>query len=379
MWQLAKQNGVTLSSYIYSALVDATTWNDVTSAHPEVAEALGDLYRHLATSDVLVMSNGGKDDDAYLLQVARLAGVDTRVVNLGALAGGYMSPLFSAATALIGPSQYVAHKPAVLRNAGDLPIKVCHPVMDASRVLEAARSCCPPSEQKTFDGPTRVGTIPCGSPKGPFVDDGKGGNVGATADHDGELRPARFVMVGRISPEKTPSVFVRAVAVLQRRWVAGGGRERRAEGVVVGKGPLLKHMEGLARDLNASVRFPGFLSVDAVPCEVQQATALVLPSTGLETFGMVGPEAMLLGVPVVTFGFGGSGELVRHMENGILVAEPTPRALANALEMLVRDPVLRNRLGEQARLDALKALSLPEMVACHTDEIARLTNKKRKK
>lgn len=357
-----------MPALIYSVLVDATTWNDVISAHPEVARALEDLYLHLVTFDVLVMSNGGRDADAYLLQVARLARVDVRVVNLGALAGGYMSPLFSGATALIGPSHYVAHKPAVLRNAGGLPIKVCHPVMDAARVLDAARSCCPSSVWMP-DGTGRVGNISCESPKGHLVN-GEGGT--GAAGH-GELRPARFIMVGRVSPEKTPSVFVRAMAVLQRRWMGGAGRERGAEGVVVGKGSLLKHMETLARDLNASVRFSGFLSVDIVPCEVQQATALVLPSTGLETFGMVGPEAMLLGVPVVTFGFGGSGELVRHMENGILVAEPTPRALADALEMLARDPVLRDRLGEQARQDALRALSLPEMVACHADEFARLT------
>lgn len=141
---------------------------------------------------------------------------------------------------------------------------------------------------------------------------------------------------------------------------------------MVGKGPLRGHMEGLARDLNASVRFAGFLSIDAVPCEVQQATALVVPSISLETFGMVGPEAMILGVPLVTFGYGGTGELVRHMENGILVAEPTPRALADALELLASDTALRDRLGAQARLDALEALSLEDMVACHAEEFLAL-------
>ena len=84
---------------------------------------------------------------------------------------------------------------------------------------------------------------------------------------------------------------------------------------------------------------------------------------------MVGPEAMLLGVPLVTFGFGGTGELVRHMENGMVVAEPTPRALADALEVLANDSGFRDRLGAQARLDATRALSLPEMVACHADEL----------
>ncbi|CAN0081949.1 unnamed protein product [Ectocarpus sp. 8 AP-2014] len=87
---------------------------------------------------------------------------------------------------------------------------------------------------------------------------------------------------------------------------------------------------------------------------------------------------MLLGVPLVTFGFGGSGELVRHMENGILVAEPTPKALADALELLAGDAVLRDRLGAQARLDALQAFSLPEMVACFVDEFGSFANNRRR-
>ncbi|CBJ29248.1 Glycosyltransferase, family GT4 [Ectocarpus siliculosus] len=353
VWNSVQAQGVTIFAFLYSALVGAPTWNDVVSVHPGVALALSDLYHHLVKFDVLVMSNGGKDTDAYVLQIARLAGVRTRMVNLGAIAGGYMSPLFSGATTLVGPSHYVAHNPTVIRNAGGLPIKVCHPVMDAARVLEAARSCHATRVQMPDQPETRPGT-------------GEGGADDALA---GALPPARFIMVGQVSSEKTPGVFVRSIAVLQRRWVAGGRQGmRQVEGVMVGKGPILRQMEKLALDLRTGVRFTGALSIDKVPCEVQLATALVLPSMCPETFGMVGPEAMLLGVPLVTFGFGGSGELVRHMENGLLVAEPTPRALADALELLARDTALRDRLGAAARLDALRALSIPEMVACHVNE-----------
>ena len=323
-----------MQTILYSALEDAATWRDVVFEYPNIARALGDLYRHLATFDAFVMSNGGKDADAYLLHVARLAGVSIRMVNLGASAGGYMSPFYTGATNLVGPSHYVAHNPAVNQNAGDLPVKVCHPVMDAARVLRAARLCYP------------------------------AGN----ADHE-ELRHAKFIMVGQLAAYKSPGMFVRAMAVLERRRVTWGEQGWRTEGVVAGEGPLLPNMETLALQLNASVRFTGLLPVDAVPCEVQQACALVLPSTSPETFGMVGPEAMLLGVPVVTFGFGGTGELVRHMENGIIVTNPAPRALADALELLATDRALRDRLGAQARSDALGALSLPEMVACHTQDL----------
>lgn len=76
---------------------------------PAIARAFSELYNHLMAFDTMVMSNGGRDVDGYLLHVARLAGVRNRVVNLGTLAGGYVSPLFDAATAFVGPSHYVAH------------------------------------------------------------------------------------------------------------------------------------------------------------------------------------------------------------------------------------------------------------------------------
>lgn len=357
-WDEAQRQSVTVGNLLYSMLVGAATWSGVTSALPDIARALGDLYRHLAKFDVLVISNGAKDADAYLLHVARLAGVGGRVVNLGALAGGYMSPFFSGATALIGPSQFVAHNPAVHRHTGGLPVKVCHPVMDAARLLDAAQACHAAGVQ-TPDIRGRAREL---REYGAM-------NEGATcAACSSELPPARFILVGRVSSEKTPGMFLRAMAVLRKRWMEGPRRRRQPEGVTVGDGPLRNHMERLALDLDANVEFKGFLSVDAVPCEVQRATALVLPSTCSETFGMVVPEAMLLGVPVVTFGFGGSGELVSHMENGMLVAEATPKALADALELLATDTSLRDRLGAQARQDALRVLSLPELVACHTGE-----------
>lgn len=353
-----------MAELLYSALAEAMTWADVISGHPDIAQELGDLYRHLSAFDVLVMSNGGEDTDAYLLQIARLAGVSTRVVNLGAMVGGYVSPLFTGATKLIGPSHFVAHNPAVSRNAAGLSVKVCHPVMDAARVLNSARSCRSVRVQAS-DDPRKVVSQNVDT-TGTVTEQRQAGVVGKDARDARNMAPATFIMVGRMAPEKTPGMFVRAMSILRRRQVAEEGKQ--AEGVVVGNGPLLKHMEGLARDLNADVRFTGFLSFDDVPCEVQSATALVLPSLCPETFGMVGPEAMLLGVPLVTFGYGGSGELVRHMENGLLVSEPTPKALADAMELLAGDSTLRDRLGKQARLDAHRALSLREMVACHVDE-----------
>lgn len=79
-----------------------------------------------------------------------------------------------------------------------------------------------------------------------------------------------------------------------------------------------------------------------------------MPSITADAFRQADPEARLLGVPIITFGFGNTGELVRHMEDGIVVQEPTPIPLAGALELLARDTALRNRLGSQTKVNVWK-------------------------
>jgi glycosyltransferase involved in cell wall biosynthesis len=58
-------------------------------------------------------------------------------------------------------------------------------------------------------------------------------------------------------------------------------------------------------------------------------------------------EAMWVGVPPVVFGHGGVRRLVEHERTGLVAAseDDYPRAI----ERLARDPVLRQRLGEEAR------------------------------
>jgi glycosyltransferase involved in cell wall biosynthesis len=58
---------------------------------------------------------------------------------------------------------------------------------------------------------------------------------------------------------------------------------------------------------------------------------------------------MAVGLPVVSSAVSGIGELVRDGENGLLVHERDDKALAAAIESLVRDGSLRERLSENAR------------------------------
>jgi glycosyltransferase involved in cell wall biosynthesis len=73
-------------------------------------------------------------------------------------------------------------------------------------------------------------------------------------------------------------------------------------------------------------------------------------------------EAMAAGVPVVTTPVGGIPELVRDGENGVLVPSDEPRALAGAVDGLLRDAGLRKRLGNGA-LASAREYDLPRCVA----------------
>ena len=60
-------------------------------------------------------------------------------------------------------------------------------------------------------------------------------------------------------------------------------------------------------------------------------------------------EAASCGRPMVATDVPGCREICRDGETGLLVPPRDPEALADALETLVRDPALREKLGRNAR------------------------------
>ena len=75
-----------------------------------------------------------------------------------------------------------------------------------------------------------------------------------------------------------------------------------------------------------------------------QANIIAMPSY-LEGFGRVLLEAGLARRAVVTCDTVGCRQAVRHMDNGILVQPRNHQQLADALELLITDPILRNKLA----------------------------------
>jgi glycosyltransferase involved in cell wall biosynthesis len=101
--------------------------------------------------------------------------------------------------------------------------------------------------------------------------------------------------------------------------------------VVIGDGPDRPRLERMA---GPTVTFMGRQPDEAVNDALSTCRALLLP--GEEDFGIVPLEANASGRPVVAWRGGGALETVRDGETGVFFDEPTPEALAAAIERAAR-------------------------------------------
>lgn len=130
-----------------------------------------------------------------------------------------------------------------------------------------------------------------------------------------------YLCVSALVPYKRVELAVRAFS--------RPGQRRRL--VVVGDGPERARLTGLA---GRNVELRGRVDDDELLGLYAACRAVVHPA--LDDFGIVPVEALAAGRPVVAFAAGGSLDSVRDGETGVLFAEPTPEALAAAVDRLER-------------------------------------------
>lgn len=181
--------------------------------------------------------------------------------------------------------------------------------------------------------------------------------IPAHVDRARETRGRNVLFVGRITPQKGLAYLVRAFAALS-------GPTRL---IVAGDGYGLSAMQELARrlELESRIDFLGRVSQEEVGELYRRAAVLAVPSVWPEAWGMVGPEAMAHGMPVVAFAVGGIPEWLAHGETGYLVAPKDITALAARLQALLDDVDLGRRLGAEGRRVALDRFTMDR----HVDQL----------
>jgi glycosyltransferase involved in cell wall biosynthesis len=115
-----------------------------------------------------------------------------------------------------------------------------------------------------------------------------------------------------------------------------------ADLIVAGEGTQASALRALAAGL-PNVRFVGLIPSDELPRYYRNALALIVPSVGFETFGIIIIEAFRNGTPVIARRIGPFPEIVDRARGGELFSD-TEELLA-AMRRLQEDPVQRAALG----------------------------------
>jgi glycosyltransferase involved in cell wall biosynthesis len=138
-------------------------------------------------------------------------------------------------------------------------------------------------------------------------------------------------VVGTLAPAKGQADAIRALAHLPGRTLRLVGPDQRG---------YADELRRLAGELGVAFELTGF---SAEPARELAQAEVALTCARDEAFGRTTVEAMKLGVPVVAAASGGTLELVRDGETGILYPPGDVGALAAAVERAAPD------LGERAR------------------------------
>ncbi len=158
-----------------------------------------------------------------------------------------------------------------------------------------------------------------------------------------------ILSVGRMVPKKGMGDLISACRLMMARGV-------RFRCVIVGEGPLRGELESQVRELGLErfVTFLGAMAHDGLVSLYGQASVFALAPHIAEDGDRDGipnvlAEAMAAGIPVVSTSVSGIPELIEDGRTGLLVGPRNPEALADAVEWLLRDQALGQKLVVAAR------------------------------
>ena len=174
--------------------------------------------------------------------------------------------------------------------------------------------------------------------------------------------PPLIVAIGRLIAKKGFANLIRACALLVEH-----GRSFRCE--IFGEGPLENQLRGQIEEsgLKELVQLPGAKPQHEIRKCLARARVFVMPSVpeaegGMDNLPTVIMEAMATALPVVSTRIGGIPEMVVESETGFLVEPDDVVALAGAIEEVINDRSLGQKLGQAGYERAERFFSIEKNV-----------------
>jgi glycosyltransferase involved in cell wall biosynthesis len=159
--------------------------------------------------------------------------------------------------------------------------------------------------------------------------------------------PVRFLFSGSLTKRKGADLLLRAFVALLREGVE-------AKLTILGSGPLDQPLRRAAARAGGSVEFLGFRQWQELPDIYARSDVLCAPSR-YDGWGLVVPEGLASGMPVIaTDRMGAARELITK-ENGWLVRAGSVKDLVDAMRQAAHQPLLARQAAiEAARIVAIK-------------------------
>jgi glycosyltransferase involved in cell wall biosynthesis len=167
-----------------------------------------------------------------------------------------------------------------------------------------------------------------------------------------------FAFLGRLVPSKGLPLLLRAAAELK---LSGYPFQL----VIVGDGPERKHLESMTNELHleTQVCFVGFVPDDQLEGVLAPVTAIVVPSSIGEVFGLATAENMQRGrIAIVPKGTAIS-EVAGN--SGLTFPEGDLAGVVEAMKRIIADSDLRSRLSAAARERCQAVFGAEAMVTSH--------------
>ena len=155
-----------------------------------------------------------------------------------------------------------------------------------------------------------------------------------------------ILFIGGLRHVKGIDVLIEAFHILSKRL-------KNLQLRIVGDGEMREELTKRINFLNLGprVKILGYVPYHLVKDQLLDASVFVLPSRS-EGLPNALLQAMAAGLPIVTTRVGGIPSLIRDGENGLLVTADNPEELAEAIEKLLMNRDLAERLGKNARRKA---------------------------
>jgi glycosyltransferase involved in cell wall biosynthesis len=169
-------------------------------------------------------------------------------------------------------------------------------------------------------------------------------------------QPPAILFVGGLDERKNPVGFIKACAPLFEK----SGWKFRLCGTGAKGSPYFAELEALAAR-HPWIELAGWKSRDELLAEMESASLLVLP-TFEDNCPMVVLEAMAVGLPVIASRVGGVPDLITYGKTGMMFDPSAPENIREVTGQMMADPVLRARIGQAAKTEALQRFH-PKVVA----------------